>query len=42
MLKHNNVNIRGLGLFFVRLCLSYEDVYAVLKGYFNEKKATKN
>ena len=32
MLKNNNVNIRGLGMLFVRLCIAYEDGYVIVGG----------
>ena len=40
MLKNNNVNVRALGLLYIRVCLAFEDVYAAMKGSFNDKKMT--
>ena len=31
MLHHNNVNIRALAVIYVRLCVNYELIYAILK-----------
>lgn len=38
MLRSNNVNIRCLGLLYLRLFGSFQDVYACLAGSFEETK----
>lgn len=38
MMKSNNVNVRALGLIYVRIAVDYEQIYAFLKASFDDNK----
>jgi hypothetical protein len=38
MLMSNNVNVRALALFYVRICVDFEQIYGVLCTKFNDNK----